>query len=86
MDDDPEADLPRMTLPEHLDELRARLIRSIVAIVAAMIVSFFFAKDLMDFVTAPYYEAAALAGLSKATRRPSTSNTCTVTSPVCGSA
>ena len=63
---DPESQLPRMTLSEHLDELRVRLLRSVVAIVVGMIVAFFFYKELMDFVTAPFREAAALVGLEGA--------------------
>lgn len=68
MDDarNPDDDLPRMTLPEHLDELRMRLLRCVVAIVLAMVGAFFFYKELMAFVTAPYYEAAALVGVEKA--------------------
>ena len=54
-----------MTLPEHLDELRGRLMRSIIGIFVAMVVAFFFYKELFVFVTAPYYEAAALVGLEK---------------------
>lgn len=63
---DPEADLPRMTLSEHLDELRARLLRSVLAIVLGMVVSFLYYKELMAFVTAPFREAAALVGLEGA--------------------
>ncbi len=63
---DPEGDMPRMTLPEHLDELRARLLRSVAAIVVAMIGSFIYWKELLKFVTRPYYEAAARVGLDGA--------------------
>lgn len=55
-----------MTLSEHLDELRTRLMRSVFAIFAGMIVSFFYYKELMEFVTAPFREAAALVGLEGA--------------------
>ena len=57
-----EDDFQSMTLSEHLDELRARLWKSVLAIVVGMIVSFFYWKELMAFVTAPYKEAAALVG------------------------
>ena len=57
---DPE--FPRMTLSEHLDELRMRLWKCVLAILAGMIVSFVYWQELMDFVTAPYREAAMLVG------------------------
>ena len=67
-DDDlnPESGLPRMTLSAHLDELRARLFRSVIAIVVAMVGAFFFYKELMVFVTRPFVESAALVGLPDA--------------------
>jgi sec-independent protein translocase protein TatC len=54
---DPEADMPRMTLSEHLDELRRRILWSVVAIVVGMIVSFCFYRDLMAFMVAPFHAA-----------------------------
>lgn len=51
-----------MTLAQHLDELRARLWKSVLAILAGMIVSFVYWQELMAFVTAPYKEAALLVG------------------------
>ncbi len=60
---DPDADLPRMTLSEHLDELRVRLFRSIIAIVVGMVVSFFFYEEIFKFVVAPFNDAAAKLGL-----------------------
>lgn len=62
MTSDTEADFQRMTLSEHLDELRTRLWRSVLAILGGMIVSFLYWRELMAFVTAPYHEAAALVG------------------------
>ena len=61
--EDAEADLPRMTLVEHLEELRRRLFISIVAIFIGMIVSFFFYQELFDFVLAPYEQALESAGI-----------------------
>lgn len=55
--DDP--DMPRMTLPEHLDELRRRLVLSVVAIVIGMVASFFFYRELMVFMRAPFEAAVA---------------------------
>ncbi len=59
---DPEDDLPRMTLPEHLNELRARLFRSMIAIVVGMVIAFFFYYEIFEFVTAPFNEAAIKLG------------------------
>lgn len=56
-------EMPRMSLPEHLDELRNRLMRATAAVFVGMVVSFLFWKELMAFVTAPYHDAAARVGL-----------------------
>lgn len=42
-----------MTLVEHLDELRVRIIRSIAYICMAFVTSLFFCKDVMRFLQAP---------------------------------
>ena len=52
-------EMPSMTLPEHLDELRRRLMWSIIAIVLGMVVSFFFYKELMVLLKAPFEQAVA---------------------------
>ncbi len=52
-------DMQRMTLPEHLDELRRRLMWSVIAIVAGMLGSFFFYQELMAFMKAPFEAAIA---------------------------
>ena len=65
---DPEDDLPRMTLAEHLDELRVRLFKSVLAIFGALVVAFIFHKDLMMFVQQPFHEAIAALGLPPDTR------------------
>src|SRR5262245_55437563 len=54
---DPEADLPRMTLSEHLNELRRRVVRSAVALLVGMIVAFVFNGEIFEFATAPYRDA-----------------------------
>lgn len=59
---DAEDDMPRMSLAEHLDELRVRLWRCVLALAAGMIVSFVFYHDLMWFVRQPLIEAAHLLG------------------------
>ena len=47
----------RMGFLDHLDELRARLIRSCIAIGAGMMVSFAFVDRIADFVLAPTIKA-----------------------------
>ena len=59
---DPEDGLPRMTLSEHLDELRRRLIRSVLALVLGMLVAFLFYKRIFAFALAPYREAVGNLG------------------------
>jgi sec-independent protein translocase protein TatC len=50
---DDDATNGKMGFLEHLDELRTRLIRSCVAIVAGMLVAFAFVDRISDFVLAP---------------------------------
>ena len=47
----------QMSLGDHFRELRARLLRSVLAIVVATIASFFFYDQLIDLVTGPYDHA-----------------------------
>ncbi len=63
-DADPEAHLPRMTLGEHLDELRRRVGRSVLALVVATGVAFGFNDALWSEALAPYVEALTAAGAS----------------------
>jgi sec-independent protein translocase protein TatC len=63
-DADPEATLPRMTLGEHLDELRRRVGRSVLAVVIATIAAVCFNDALWTQAVAPYNEAMAGAGAS----------------------
>jgi sec-independent protein translocase protein TatC len=49
-----------MTLGEHLEELRARLFRSLVAVLAGMLVALVFQRTLVDWVTLPHWRAWAL--------------------------
>ncbi len=53
-----------MTFVEHLDELRTRLLRSIVALLVAVVVSMIFYKGLIDLATLPNFRAMAWAGSS----------------------
>ena len=46
-----------MTLFEHLRELRYRLVVAVLAILAGMIVAWFFRDQLMDILQRPYFQA-----------------------------
>ena len=46
----------RMTFLEHLDELRKRLIASIIAIAAGCVISFIFLNRIFEFITRPMAE------------------------------
>ena len=46
-------ELPRMTLIQHLDELRSRILRSIAALAIGFGVAFFFSKPIFRFLQAP---------------------------------
>jgi len=59
-------EMPSMTLPEHLDELRRRLMWSVIAIGIGMIGSFFFYKELMALLKAPFEQAIAATHAGKA--------------------
>jgi sec-independent protein translocase protein TatC len=61
---DREAGMPRMTLVEHLVELRWRLVKSALALLLTMGLSFFFWEEITQFVFAPYTAAARSQGLS----------------------
>jgi len=57
----------RMALVDHFRELRARLLKSVVAIVIATIASFFFYDQLLELVTGPYNNAKDMLGGSTRT-------------------
>ena len=52
-DDNGDSD-KRMTLWEHLEELRTRLIRSLLGLVGAMVVTTIFGKQILAFLKYPY--------------------------------
>ena len=56
-DRDREDELPRMTLGEHLDELRRRTFRSAAAIVLGMVVALVFHRTVFDLAVEPYRQA-----------------------------
>ena len=51
-----------MTIVQHLDELRTRLLRSMVALMATVTVAMIFYKDLIDVATLPHYRAMSWIG------------------------
>ena len=52
--------LPRMSFGEHLEELRRRLFRSVLALVASTSLAFAFYKRLVALATLPHYRARDL--------------------------
>lgn len=48
-----EEELPRMSLLDHLDELRRRLVRALAAIVVAFLACWTFAAEIYDFLARP---------------------------------
>ncbi|MCS7182413.1 MAG: twin-arginine translocase subunit TatC [Thermoanaerobaculum sp.] len=49
----PEEDLPRMTLLEHLEELRRRLLVSLVALLGGFLLSWNWAREIFSFLAKP---------------------------------
>jgi sec-independent protein translocase protein TatC len=54
----------RMTLAEHLGELRLRLLRSIGILLATVVLSMAFYRTWVDLATAPHFRAMSWCGLS----------------------
>ena len=50
-------DLPRMSLLQHLEELRTRIVRSLAAVAVAFIFSWVFVEQIADFLAQPIYNA-----------------------------
>lgn len=57
-----------MALADHFRELRARLLKATVALVAATVVSFFFYEELIALITGPYEDAIEQLGGSEEAR------------------
>lgn len=64
----PVGDGGQMALSDHFRELRARLLRSVLAIVVAVGLSFFFYQELLDLITKPYYDAVRMLGSGTQTK------------------
>ena len=56
-EDEDEIEASRAPLIEHLVELRSRLIKTVLAIVVAFIVCFYFATDVFNILIIPYEQA-----------------------------
>jgi len=52
---EPEEGLPRMSLLEHLEELRRRILHGLLALVVAVAICFNWAPELLRFLAAPIY-------------------------------
>lgn len=50
-------DLSRMSLLEHLDELRHRIVRSLISVSIGFVVCWVFVERIADFLAAPIYKA-----------------------------
>jgi sec-independent protein translocase protein TatC len=50
-------ELDRMTLVEHLGELRSRLVKSVLALVLGSVVGFILSNRILDFLVNPYCQA-----------------------------
>ena len=50
-------DASKMSFMEHLEELRKRLITSVIAVLVGMIICWFFKEHILSFFLAPLYEA-----------------------------
>lgn len=57
MSDEDEIEASRAPLIEHLIELRSRLMKSMIAIVIAFVVCFYFASDVFNILIIPYEHA-----------------------------
>lgn len=56
----PEESEVRMTFGEHLEELRGRLFKSILALLIAIVACMFFYQPLVTFITRPHFKAMEL--------------------------
>ena len=53
----PANELPRMSLMEHLEELRLRIVRSLIAVSVAFVFCWVFVEKIADFLAQPIYAA-----------------------------
>lgn len=58
LSDTPEPELmPRMTLSEHLEDLRRRLFYAVAGLFGAVAISLLFGKELLRWITGPFHQA-----------------------------
>jgi sec-independent protein translocase protein TatC len=62
-DEEEEEGMLRMSFMEHLEELRARIIRALLGVVVAFLISITFCKRLWEIVSAPAVEALTHLGI-----------------------
>ena len=58
MTDDDEIEASKAPLIEHLKELRARLMKSLLALVVCFLICFYFANDIFNILVVPFERAA----------------------------
>src|SRR5579862_4602834 len=59
----------RMTFGEHIEELRGRLLKSVVFLMLATVISLFFYDQLVWFITRPHVEVMKKLGVPDAESR-----------------
>src|SRR5215469_8466940 len=64
-EEEDELDASAMSLVDHLEELRWRIFKSIIAVVVGAIVAFFFRVQIMYFLTLPLPKTADQIGKGK---------------------
>jgi sec-independent protein translocase protein TatC len=65
LDEEPELDDATMSLVEHLEELRWRIFKSLIAIVVGAVIAFIFRVQIMNFLTLPLPKTADQIGTHK---------------------
>lgn len=53
----------RMTFVEHLEELRARLLKAVIALLVAVTLAFVFYRELVEVATLPHFRAMRMLGI-----------------------
>jgi len=64
-DEDPELEEATMSLVEHLEELRMRIFKSLIAVVVGAVIAFIFRVQIMNFLTLPLPKSADQIGTGR---------------------
>ncbi len=64
-DEEPELEEATMSLVEHLEELRMRIFKSLIAVVVGAVIAFIFRVQIMNFLTLPLPKSADQIGTGK---------------------